>query len=878
MSVENLPAECFFVEVNLRKKKWLICCSYNPNKNNIKPHLNIISRNLDLYTSLYENLFILGDFNVDMTDSYMKEFCIRYNLTSLIKEPTCYKNPENPSCIDLFLTNLPLSFQSSCVIETGLSDFHRMIVTVMKSTYQKLLPKIKSYRCYKKFDNDRFRECLSHNFSEADLVDNDLGGFLKLCINTLNKEVPLKKKAIRGNNLPFMNKELSKAIMNRTRLRNKFLKDKTEYNKNMYAKQRNFCVSLLRRTKRDYYNNLDERNITDNKRFWKTVTPFISDKVPSNETITLIEGDEIYSNDKDTAKIFNTFFSSIVSKMNIPSFSNYCVLHEQLNNTVLKAIVKYRYHPSIKAIQAVAKSNYLFSFNEINREEVLNEINSLDITKAAQDTDVPTKIIKENSDIFSSIIQSSYNTTVKTCEFPAFLKCANVIPIHKGESKNSKENYRPISILPNISKIFEKLMFKQMAAFMDQYFSKFQCGFRKGYSVQHCLVAMIEKWKSAYSKKKSFGALLTDLSKAFDCLPHELIIAKLHAYGFNLPALKLVQSYLTNRKQRTKVNESYSSWEEILFGVPQGSILGPLLFNIFMCDLFLLIDEVNFTSYADDNTPYSSGETPEHVVESLKDSSNKLFEWFENNHMKANSDKCHLLMRTKVPVSIEVDKDVIKNTNCEKLLGVKIDSDLSFSSHLEAILKKASQKTHVLARITPYMSFNKKKMLMNSFFMSQFNYCPLVWMCHSRLLNNKINRLHERCLRIVYCDKKSSFQELLNNDGSVSIHTKNLQTLATEMFKTYKKLSPPIFEEIFLKREIKYNLRKNSYFNIPIANNVYCGTESISNLGPRIWDQVPDRLKELNSLTSFKKEIKKWIPVNCPCRLCRTYIQNLGFI
>ena len=176
------------------------------------------------------------------------------------------------------------------------------------------------------------------------------------------------------------------------------------------------------------------------------------------------------------------------------------------------------------------------------------------------------------------------------------------------------------------------------------------------------------------------------------------------------------------------------------------------------------------------------------------------------------------------------------------------------------------------------MDIKKRKLLMSSFFSSQFKYCPLVWMCHSRSINNKINRLHERCLRVVYSDKKSNFKELLEKDKSVSIHTQNLQALALEMYKVYRNISPPIFNEIFHRREGNYNLRKYSYFTIPTVNSVYHGTESVSNLGPRIWNLVPMKYKELESVNSFKKEIKMWQPDNCPCRLCRTYVPNIGFI
>ena len=192
--------------------------------------------------------------------------------------------------------------------------------------------------------------------------------------------------------------------------------------------------------------------------------------------------------------------------------------------------------------------------------------------------------------------------------------------------------------------------------------------------------------------------------------------------------------------------------------------------------------------------------------------------------------------------------------------------------------RRANRKIYALARITSFMILSKRHLLMNSFFKTQFNQCPLIWMCHSRENNRKINRLHERCLRTVYNDKQSSFNELLEKDGSVSIHERNLQFLATEMYKISNGLSTPLMKDIFPINRNPYNLRQNSQFSRPRINTVYHGTESISNLGPKIWDLVPSNLKEINELDKFKKAIKQWKPEDCPCRLCKVFVQNVGFL
>ena len=489
-----------------------------------------------------------------------------------------------------------------------------------------------------------------------------------------------------------------------------------------------------------------------------------------------------------------------------------------------------------------------------------------------------TKVLKQNAAFFAKYSCDDINASIRSSKFHNELKEADIVPVHKKKSKLSKENYRPISILPNISKVYERCLYDQMSNFFEDIFSKYQCGFRKGYSAQHCLLVMIEKWKRIVDYGGVFGALLTDLSKAFDCIPHDLFIAKLEAYGFQIDALKLIYDYLSNRKQRVKINETFSSWKDIEFGVPQGSILGPLLFNIHLCDLFYFLEDLDIASYADDTTIYTVKENKESVIKTLETSSVILFKWFENNFMKANSDKSHLLLSCKQPSTVTIDDTFIESNVKEVLLGIIIDRDLKFDDHVNNLCKKACQKLNALSRLAPFMNLDKRIIIMKAFIESQFGYCPLVWMFHSRSLNNKINRIHEKALRITYNDKSSNFQALLDKDNSVTIHHRNIRTLAIETYKFLQGLSPPLFNEIFVEKELSYSLRGDNPLARRRVNSVRHGTESVSFLAPKIWDILPKEIKDSKTLNVFKTKIKKWVPRECPCRLCKTYVPQVGFI
>ena len=219
------------------------------------------------------------------------------------------------------------------------------------------------------------------------------------------------------------------------------------------------------------------------------------------------------------------------------------------------------------------------------------------------------------------------------------MKIANITPPHKKDEPTDKENYKPVSVLPLLLKVFERLFYDQLSEYLERYLNTLLCGFRKAHSTQHALFKLLQAWQEELDKSGFVSAILMDLSKAYDCLPHDLLVAKFEAYGIDKTGLNLINNYLSNRKQPTKINSSYSDWCDIVRGVPQESILGPLLFNLFINDLFLFIERTNICNFADDNTIYSCQNDLKTILEDLRYDMVTSLRLFKENSVKINPTK-----------------------------------------------------------------------------------------------------------------------------------------------------------------------------------------------------------------------------------------------
>ena len=856
------------IEINTRKQKWLILPIYRPPQQNSQYFVEEISKLIDKY-SRYDNLMVLGDFNLVPGDPALSPIIQDHALYNMIKHPTCFKSSKG-RCIDLIFTNRKHSFMHSTSFETGFSDHHHMIYTILKTKFSKLPPKKVIYRDYKNWSQLRFDNELRQNLRSAH--PSAYSNFEQVFLKTLDSHAPTKTKIVRANDKPHMNKELRRAMTKRSTLKKVANNSKREEDMRKYKDQRNLVVKLNIQAKKQHFKSLQLKTIDNDRKFWKTVKPLFSNKNPMSDKITLIEDGRILSNDIEVAECFNEYFSTITDSLDIgPLFKE---VQEQLTveQMVLRAITKYENHSSIKVIkQHVPPNGQSFKFSHVTPNQVLKQIDLLNKNKSNSGK-IPTGMVKETGTIICPYLTDCINTAINDFQFPNELKEADVTPLFKKGDPNYKGNFRPISVLPACSKIFERILKDQICPYINDKLSEILCGFREGFSTQHALIRLIEKWRKCLDESGLVGTILMDLSKAYDCLPHDLLIAKLEAYGFDFNSLCLMYSYLDCRHQRVKIGSQRSAAAKIKIGVPQGSVLGPLLFNIFINDLCLMRLDCEICNFADDTTIYSCGLDLQEVVTNLENDLRRIIHWFTNNGMVANPKKFQLMflgLKGNRRLRLNIQENKISTTDHVKLLGIEIDKKLKFNKHIETVCFKVNQKINAFSRLNHYISREQAFTICKAVILSNFNYCPLIWLFCSKSANSEINRTHKRALRILHKDYESSFETLLAQSNSFNIHAQNLQRLMIEIYKSLNHLNPSLVWEFYETKHVTYNLRIKNLCKLPQTKTQGFGQESLSFRGSFLWNTLEDIMKNEKTVTAFKRRIKEWAGEKCTCKICR---------
>ena len=433
----------------------------------------------------------------------------------------------------------------------------------------------------------------------------------------------------------------------------------------------------------------------------------------------------------------------------------------------------------------------------------------------------------------------------------------------KKKDKLSKINYRPVSILSSISKIYEHVINEQMLEHFSQIFHPFLSAFRKGYSCQSILLRFIEDAKEAIDNKEIVGAIFMDISKAFDCLPKGLLIAKLKAYGFTYFSCELIASYLSNRKQRVKICGSSSDWKHLEKGVPQGSILGPLLFNVFLNDLFYFIQKCSLYNFADDNSLLNAAPDIGSVMTNLKCDTDNCLEWFIENGMEANPNKFQFMIISSQPTPKTVfhitDDIEISSDSKVEVLGILIDDKLTFNDHIKKLCTRAGRQLNALSRISKFLSFNSRKIVFKSFVMSNFAYCPLIWHFCGKKNNAKIEKIQERALRIVCGDYISNYKELMDTLGEKTVLQSRINCILVEVFRSLNHMNPTYIQESVRYKASPYNHRNSSLLLQPLKRTTNFGLRSFSYLAPKLWNDLTNKYDIGDfDMNNFKLFLKEW--------------------
>ena len=465
----------------------------------------------------------------------------------------------------------------------------------------------------------------------------------------------------------------------------------------------------------------------------------------------------------------------------------------------------------------------------------------------------------------------NFNLCFETGQVPKELKLAKVIPIHKKGPSDVFSNYRPISLLPLFSKIFEKCMYVRLQSHLDKHeiLYKKQFGFRAKHSTSHALLDFLLNSSKAIENKEIIVGIFLDFKKAFDSINHEILLDKLHFYGIRGVTHDLFRNYLLDREQFTAFSEHDSLHEKVTCGVPQGSILGPLLFLIFINDLANISSIMNILLFADDTNLFFKHDNVEWLAKTINTELCKVSNWISANKLQLNYDKTHMMVfnsckRDTSKLNIFIDGHAVKTVKTTKFLGVSIDDDLKWKAHVNEILLKISKTIGVMSKLKHCLPKSILLSIYNSLILPYLSYNTIIWGACSKYLMERINLLQKRAVRIISktpydSHTKPLFHEL--NILPVSL-LYDYQVICF-MHSYVNNMLPETFDNLFVQNKSihTYNTRSANDFRVPYGRTSFTNSNFICK-APELWNMLPTNIKQCSAVKGFKSKLKKHLLQN----------------
>ena len=862
--------ESYFIEVTNEKQKnsiagVLYCHPCTDETNFIDDHIQQLNYKIQAEN---KNLFVAGDFNFDLlnlqhaeTSSFF-ETMMSNHLMPTILLPTKI-NAVKHTVIDNIFTNQFNPDMKSGNFTITISD-HLPSFLIMPKDNQNHLPKNQDIfvRDLNKFDKVNFTlDFLKIDWKEKlDRYDNDVN---KACEffhwkmnNLLDKYMPWKKLTNKEYKLrfkPWINGNILHKIKVKNRLFKQFTNCKDpiqkQERKHNYKLIKNEITALTRQGKKEYYHKYFTENKDNLKKIWIGIKEVINIKSKStNKPSCIHENEQVLYNSKDIANSFNKYFSNIaddiLNKRKYRGNTNY---RKYLNNPLHKTFAAY----------------------PCDEKEVETIIAGLNPCKGTGPNSLPNNVLAMLKAEISIPLSIIFNISLSTGVYPDILKLSQILPIYKKDSKMEKCNYRPISLLSNINKIFEKLMYKRLYHFFEsnKTIYSLQFGFRSKHSTRHALIEITEKIRCVLDKGETACGIFIDLQKAFDTVNHNILVNKLEYYGVRGTANNWFKSYLFNRTQYVSIEGFQSDMVQIKHGVPQGSVLGPLLFLVYINDLHKAIIHSKTYHFADDTHLLNISDSAKRIQKQVNIDLKCLYKWLLANKISLNCSKTELIIfqsdrsQETFEFNIKINGHKILPSDSIKYLGVYLDKNLSGKHHCKVLLGKLNRANGMLSKVRHYVPSAELKSIYSAIFSSHLTYNCQVWGQGNNPYLRKIEKAQNKAVRIIqFKEYNSPSKPLYISSGILKFNDQIKLENCLFVYDFLKNNLPDCFEDFFHKLSsvyVHHETRRSALgaLFVPLTNTTKYGINSITYKSVQCWNHVTGLLKsDLTQLT--RKNVK----------------------